>query len=116
MGLTWDCFVAACNMLGSDRVDFSRLAVTGLSMGGQACWNIARHCGPFLAAAAPVAACCSWNDDAWVDNGDEIESSPRLEGYALPIRSYCGESDIYSYSWNDFRYFASSRGLPTTPD
>merc|ERR1712187_850529 len=125
MGLTWDCFVAACNMLGSDRVDFSRLSVTGLSMGGQACWNIARHRGPCLAAAAPVAARCSWNDDSWVKDDFALTSStpPCVRELVterrerdLPIRAYCGERDEPSYNFEDLYCLASRRGLPTTPE
>merc|ERR1711920_670355 len=87
-------------------------------MGGQACWNIARHRAPFLAAAAPVAACCSWNDDAWLDDDYANDTSPsfQIRERDLPIRAYCGERDEPSYNWDDFYCLAARRGLPKSPE
>jgi len=110
---TWDAFIAACRVFGPTRVDFSRLCVTGFSMGGEACWTIALQHAPFLAAAAPMAAHCPWGEE-WTHGEAAASSLPPPYCWrerALPIRAYAGEADWHgSRLFEDFRRLACRRG------
>lgn len=105
--LTWQCFVAACRKLGPELVDFSRLCITGFSMGAQATWMIAADNGSSLAAVAPMAGRMPWPDDAWA-NADQIAAQLQH----LPIRAYSVDTDDTTYAKKDFHWMAERRGLP----
>lgn len=104
--LVWETFLAACRQLGPRQVDFSRLCVTGLSMGGQATWNIAVRYGSQLAAAAPLAGRCSWKGVAEYANAEKC--SEQMKG--LPLRSYAVSEDTSAVSEQDFRWAARGNG------
>lgn len=108
---TWECFLAACRLLGPRQVDFERLCVSGLSMGGQATWDIATRHGSFLAAAAPIAAKCHWSDEAWTDQAHILS-----ELIDLPLRTYAVASDTYAYEWRDLQWLADRRGEQWDPE
>lgn len=108
--LTWQCFLAACGALGAEHVDFTRLCATGYSMGAQATWDFAIHHGSQLAAIAPLAGCCKWPDDAWMQVDAHFE-----EMCELHVRAFSIESDTSSYELGDFEWLATRRGLASEP-
>eukprot|EP00418_Pyrodinium_bahamense_P013031 CAMPEP_0179122982 /NCGR_PEP_ID=MMETSP0796-20121207/58063_1 /TAXON_ID=73915 /ORGANISM="Pyrodinium bahamense, Strain pbaha01" /LENGTH=273 /DNA_ID=CAMNT_0020821615 /DNA_START=129 /DNA_END=950 /DNA_ORIENTATION=+ len=108
--LTWACFLAACHSLGPGRVDFSRLCVTGFSMGAQAVWDIAIHHGSHLAAAVPMAGSCKWAPGMWRKE-DELFAQVQ----DLPLWAFSSQDDKDSYEWGDFHWLAKRRGIARRP-
>jgi len=109
--LTWECFLGACEALGPDKVDFSRICITGYSMGGQATWDIAVLHGSKVAAIAPVAGSCAWPHDAWNRQEQILQQLKNL-----PILSYSIQSDDRSYNWKDHIWLAQSLGRSREPE
>lgn len=103
--LTWECFWGACKALGPDRVDFTRMCVTGFSMGAQATWDQALARGSLLSAIAPMAGCCLWTSDHWNKEKEMLAEIRRV-----PIKSFSIESDIWSYNIKDFEWLGGRRG------
>lgn len=108
--LTWECFLAACDALGQDRVDWTRLCITGFSMGAQAAWGLALSHGSLLATVVPMAGSCLWPDDAW----EKLEViAEQVAG--LPLRAFSCEDDTYSYNVKDFAWLAKLQWFPPLP-
>ena len=115
--ILWDFFISAlraldegldCDEGGPRRFDPARLHVTGYSMGGQATWGLANLFGSRLASAAPMAARCAWEDDAWNQQESIIGEMLRL-----PLWSYAGKADTRAVSWRDLWWLADERGHET---
>lgn len=104
--LTWECFLAACQALGPERIDFSRLSATGFSMGAQACWDLALSKGSLLSAIAPMAGSCLWPMDAWSRQDGWLD-----ELGLVAIKAFSIETDFWSYKLADFEWLARRRGL-----
>eukprot|EP00438_Fugacium_kawagutii_P033274 Skav219603 [mRNA] locus=scaffold628:23229:24302:+ [translate_table: standard] len=108
--VTWDFFISALRSLqeeGRDlrqRFDPARLHVTGYSMGGQAAWSLAHLYGSRFASAAPMAASCAWEDDAW-----EQEANILGELGTLSLWTYAGKRDYRAVSWQDLSWLAHKR-------
>lgn len=94
----WAMFTEILRRLGKDKVDPSRLYVTGLSLGASGSWHLALRYGQFLAGVAPVSGVCHWPHGAW----PRSSSSPLPEVLRhlsnLPLRAYQIDADRYGGS------------------
>ncbi|CAK0905037.1 unnamed protein product [Prorocentrum cordatum] len=108
---TWRAFVSVCRELGPGLVDFSRLCVTGYSMGGYSAWKLAFRYGSLLSAVAPMASYMFWPEDA--DERGAADHCAELG--SLPICWAADEQDTANYSVSHLRWLAGTRSLCPEP-
>jgi len=95
----WAFFTATLRQLGSQKVDVTRLYVTGISLGAAAAWHLAIKYGQHLAAVVPIAGRCAWPDQTWPRNSEPAEGlrerlrSVPLRAYHIDIDSRAGKPD-----------------------
>lgn len=93
----WACFTEVLRRLGPDRVDPTRLYLTGFSLGSNGSWHVAARYGHYFAAMAPMCGGCEWPDNMWPSDGKlDEEVLRRLK--RLPIRAYQIDVDPNSRS------------------
>jgi len=83
----WAFLTATLRQLGHERVDATRLHVTGISLGAAAAWHLALKYGQHLASVVPIAGRCSWPDQTWPRNG-ELADDLRDRLRSVPMRAY----------------------------
>lgn len=103
----WALFTEVLRRLGPDRVDTSRLYVTGISLGANATWHMAVSYGNFFAAAVPISGSCEWPNNSWQGANPRREVLERLQ--SVPIRAYQIDIDVRSgHPSYDMEWLASA--------
>lgn len=104
----WAMLTEILQRLGKDKVDPSRIYVTGLSLGGSGTWHLACKYGQYFAAVAPVSGVCAWPFGSWPRSSQTPIPEVLRQLSALPLRAYQIDADGYGGSpVNDLNWLCS---------
>lgn len=92
----WNCFTQVLQRLGSERVDSSKLYVTGISLGAAGAWNLALKFGKMLAAVVPISGRCAWPHGTWPGDNEYPLEIPFKNLQCVAFRAYQTDRDWYA--------------------
>jgi len=92
----WCLFTEIIRRLGPEKVDPSRLYVSGASQGAVAAWGLAVKYGSMIAASQPMGGRCEWPGNSWPKNSSSPTEEAMENLKSCPLRcSHCS-TDSYA--------------------
>jgi len=92
----WCLFTEIIRRLGPDKVDPSRLYVSGASQGAVAAWGLAVKYGSMIAACQPMGGRCEWPGNSWPKHSSSPTEEAMENLKSCPLRcSHCS-TDSYA--------------------